>query len=173
MPEKGPLPVCPLSAESFVNRSHSPFFTPVCSGKCSSCTLDSRRRRGKAVNSSRHSGMLSAAACPCRSATTPCSTRMLPPLYGPGHSAMSPAAKIPGALVSRKAPTATLGSTVNPPALARARRAARRCQRRPDRLERAAAIQPDMPAFDGGGAAARTALVFRILPNANFGNGID
>ncbi len=49
--------------------------------------------------------MLRAAVCPCRSATTQCSTRMASPVRRSGQRAMSPAAKIPGALVSRNAST--------------------------------------------------------------------
>ena len=44
---------------------------------------------------------LPAATCPCCSATTKCSTRIISPECGSGHRATSPAAKTPEALVSR------------------------------------------------------------------------
>src|SRR6266478_9888660 len=45
--------------------------------------------------------MFRAAVWPCRCASTQCSTRMRSPVCGSGQRAMSPAAKIPGTLVSR------------------------------------------------------------------------
>src|SRR6185295_7130247 len=58
--------------------------------------------------------MFSAAVCPCRCATTQCSTRIALPLCGSGQRAMSPAAKIPGALVSRNSVTVTPRSIARP-----------------------------------------------------------
>ena len=57
--------------------------------------------------------------CPCRSATTQCSTRMASPVSRSGQRAMSPAAKIPGALVSRNASTTSPRSILRPAASAR------------------------------------------------------
>src|SRR5215470_6263300 len=58
--------------------------------------------------------MLSAAVCPWRSATTQCSTRIRWPVCGSGQRAMSPAAKTPGALVSRYSLTEMPRSIVRP-----------------------------------------------------------
>ena len=58
--------------------------------------------------------MLRAATWPWRSATTQCSTRMRVPVCGSGQRAMSPAAKMSGALVCRNAFTATPRSIVRP-----------------------------------------------------------
>ena len=95
--------------------------------------------------------MFSAAAWPWRSATTQCSTRMACPLCGSGQRAMSPAAKTPGALVSRKASTTTPRSSVRPAFSASSTRG-----RTPDAhdhevgVERAAALQRHLPGVDGG-----------------------
>src|SRR5438093_484651 len=58
--------------------------------------------------------MLSAAVWPWRCATTQCSTRIAAALCGSGQRAMSPAAKIPGALVSRYSLTVTPRSIARP-----------------------------------------------------------
>src|SRR5215813_5051742 len=58
--------------------------------------------------------MLRAAVCPCRSATTQCSIRRFSPVWASGQRAMSPAAKIPGTLVSRYSFTATPRSVFRP-----------------------------------------------------------
>jgi len=63
--------------------------------------------------------MFSAATCPCRSATTKCSTRIISPECGSGYFAMSPAAKTPEALVSRYSFTTIPRSVVSPARSAR------------------------------------------------------
>ena len=58
--------------------------------------------------------MLRAAVCPWRSATTQCSTRMRSPVSRSGQRAMSPAAKMPGMLLSRYSSTMTPRSIASP-----------------------------------------------------------
>src|SRR5438093_1130124 len=58
--------------------------------------------------------MFLAAAWPCRSATTQCSIRIVAPLCGSGQRAMSPAAKMSGALVCRYWSTTTPRSSSRP-----------------------------------------------------------
>ena len=62
--------------------------------------------------------MFRAAVWPWRSATTQCSTRMRSPVCGSGQRAMSPAAKMPGALVCRCSSTTTPRSIARPAASA-------------------------------------------------------
>src|ERR1700679_1320648 len=58
--------------------------------------------------------MLRATVWPWRSATTQCSIRRLSPLCGSSHRARSPAAKMPGMLVSRYSFTTTPRSILRP-----------------------------------------------------------
>ena len=72
------------------------------------------QKNGTASNRSRRPSMLRAAVCPWRSATTQCSTRMRSPVSRSGQRAMSPAAKMPGTLVSRYSSTVTPRSMARP-----------------------------------------------------------